>query len=419
MTTKCDCKFNDITKNGLIQDNEILNSLVGEVFDIINSSNILVLKCIKYMFKHFSRSIGGWISLFSIIVFIAMVLLYFFVDIKKMQIFVMKFTDDFLEYISKEKSSNLDIKSANNYPPKKLRSIKNKKNEEEKDNIDEKKSVPEKLNNKTIESIKGNKKMISSSSKVIVFKKRDFQVTEKNELNSDFFREYFKDSPDDMEFDDALVYDKRTFCEMFSECSRDKQIIASTFIAKDELKPRSIKIIVFILNFILYFVINGLFFSESVIEELYDLDESKEHFFSYFTRMIDRMIYCTLVSIVIGYIEDFFFIGIKKFKDTYLREKDNIKILRGKIVDLLNSIKRRNIAFIVVIGVLLLFSFIYLCCFNYVYPYTQKEWIKSSITIFIIMQILSLLKCLLIVSLRTLNFKEKSEKLYKISKLFD
>jgi hypothetical protein len=39
---------------------------MGEVFDIINSTNILVLKCIKYMFKNFATSIDGWISLIVI-----------------------------------------------------------------------------------------------------------------------------------------------------------------------------------------------------------------------------------------------------------------------------------------------------------------------------------------------------------------
>ena len=222
-----------------------------------------------------------------------------------------------------------------------------------------------------------------------------------------------------MEYDDALVYDKRKFCEMFPEYLGERQIIANTFIANDHLKPRSIKIIIFILNFILYFVINGLFFSESVIEELYDLDESEEHFFSYFPRLIDRMIYCTLVSIVIGCIEDFFFKGIKKFKGVYLREKENVRILKEKVVELLNIIKRRNIAFIIVVAIILVFSFIYLCCFNYVYPYTQIEWIKSSITILIIMQILSFLKCLLITSLRDLSFKMESENIYKLSKMCD
>jgi len=43
----CDCKFNDVTNNDIIKDNAALDYLVGELFDIINSSNILVLKCYK------------------------------------------------------------------------------------------------------------------------------------------------------------------------------------------------------------------------------------------------------------------------------------------------------------------------------------------------------------------------------------
>ena len=33
--------------------------MVGEIFDLINSSNILVVKCYKYIFKYFKNSIGG------------------------------------------------------------------------------------------------------------------------------------------------------------------------------------------------------------------------------------------------------------------------------------------------------------------------------------------------------------------------
>ena len=130
MTAKCDCKFNDIANNNLINDNEILNSMLSDFFDLINSSNILVLKCIKYMFKHFTRSIGGWISLILIIIFVVMVILYFLIDLKNMVIFVLKFTDRFIEYISfKETKSNksVDIKENKNIPPKKTYDISNKK----------------------------------------------------------------------------------------------------------------------------------------------------------------------------------------------------------------------------------------------------------------------------------------------------
>ena len=109
-----------VTNNALIKDNEILDSLMGDVFDIINNSNILVLKCFKYMFKHFSRSIGGWISLFLILAQIAMVLLYFLMDLGKMKIRILSLTNNYIQYLSKKG------KESENYPPKRTRGISNK-----------------------------------------------------------------------------------------------------------------------------------------------------------------------------------------------------------------------------------------------------------------------------------------------------
>ena len=71
----CDCKFNDITNNDIIHENAALESLVGELFDIINSSNILVLKCYKNLLKYFTRSMGGMLilSLFSLSIIFSLV----------------------------------------------------------------------------------------------------------------------------------------------------------------------------------------------------------------------------------------------------------------------------------------------------------------------------------------------------------
>ena len=88
MVASCDCKFNDITNNALIKDNEILNDMVGEIFDLINSSNIQVFKCFKYMFNKFVTSIGGWMSLVAIIVHCIMIVLYFLKDNEKMTIHI-------------------------------------------------------------------------------------------------------------------------------------------------------------------------------------------------------------------------------------------------------------------------------------------------------------------------------------------
>ena len=249
------------------------------------------------------------------------------------------------------------------------------------------------------------------------------ESSRENELNhsddyQQFFDEYLATSLDDLEFDDAIVKDQRKFCEYLIECLKEKQMIAFTFIASDPLKVRIIKIILFLLNIVLYFVVIGLFFSEEYISELYNL-EGEEGFFDYITRSIDKFIYTTVVSIVIGYIVDCFFVDEKKLKGIFRREKDNVINLRHEIVGFIKEIQNRYLAFIIVVLVLLLFSFYYLLCFNYVYPKTQLEWVKASLTIFVIMQVLSALKCLLETCLRFLSFHCNSEKLYKISRFLD
>ena len=100
-------------------------------------------------------------------------------------------------------------------------------------------------------------------------------------FDTEFFKDYMSTSLDDLEFDDAVAKDKRKYCEHMVENLKEDQIIANTFIAEDPIKPRTIKIIVFILNVILYFVVNGLFFSEEVISELYNVNEDEENFFSF------------------------------------------------------------------------------------------------------------------------------------------
>ena len=173
------------------------------------------------------------------------------------------------------------------------------------------------------------------------------------------------------------------------------------------------------MNVILYFVVNGLFFSEEVISELYNVNEEDENFFSYFPRSIERLIYTTLVSIIVGIIADFFFTDETKIRGIFRRDKENFDLLKENISIYINDLKKRYFAFISVVSIVLIISFFYLLCFNYVYPYSQIEWVKSSITIMIIMQILSVLKCFLETSMRFLSYKFRNEKLYKICKFLD
>ena len=80
-----------------------------------------------------------------------------------------------------------------------------------------------------------------------------------------------------------------------------------------------------------------------------------------------------------------------------------------------NDIKTRYNAFSFLCLFITIISWYYVSCFNNTYPGVKNEWIKSSFTIMIIMQILSILIALLQAILRDISFSCKSEKVYKMN----
>ena len=101
-----------------------------------------------------------------------------------------------------------------------------------------------------------------------------------------------------MDFDDAIKEDKRKFFEYFMHILKINQMILNTFFTNDSLRPRAIKIILFILDIVLYLIINALFFNEDYISEIFHLTK-KENFFSFISRSINKFFYITLVGVIL------------------------------------------------------------------------------------------------------------------------
>ena len=79
----------------------------------------------------------------------------------------------------------------------------------------------------------------------------------------------------------------------------------------------------------------------------------------------------------------------------------------------IKTLKVRYIILIFISFFLAIFSWFYVNCFNNTLPGVKIEWIKSSITIILIAQILSILSVFLEAIIRSLSFTFKSEGLYK------
>ena len=234
-----------------------------------------------------------------------------------------------------------------------------------------------------------------------------------NDYNIDM-NDYLKTDINDMEYDDVIKKDQRNFSQYLKEKLLVNQIILNTFITKEPLIPRTIKILLFILDIDLYLFVNALFFNEDYISEVFH-STKKEEFFTFVPRSYSRFFYTTLVGVIVDYIIDFFFVEEKKMKRIFIREKDNLFSLKYEISQMARSISKRFISFIILSFIVTIFTLYYIFCLNSVYPHMRDEWIKSSIIIILIMQIISILKCLFETILRFISFKCKSEKIYKLS----
>jgi hypothetical protein len=219
-----------------------------------------------------------------------------------------------------------------------------------------------------------------------------------------------------MDFNDAYKYDKRSFGEIFYDLILSNVMPFNTFCLKENLKPTVLKAIIYILYINLFFIVNGFFYSEDYISQVYHLEE-KEKFFSFVPRSFNRFLYTFMVSTIIEFIIKCLFVEERKMKRIFIREKENPNELKSQMLKLKNTIKQRLEVFFVINFVIYIFSFLYIISFNYVYHFTQIEWIKSSIFIIIVIDLCFIIVCLACAGLRILSFKCKSDRIYKLSNI--
>lgn len=95
----------------------------------------------------------------------------------------------------------------------------------------------------------------SLSNEIILSKSNNNSLISKGHIINNFDN-YLETDENNMDYYDAIKKDKRTFCEFFTEKIKSNQIILNSFYAVDRLTPRTIKIMLFIIEIDLYLFVN-------------------------------------------------------------------------------------------------------------------------------------------------------------------
>ena len=443
MESICYCPFTDFNKNSFVGSVFEFSGVFGEVYSFLRNSNINILFCIKEIFnyEYFKRSIGGFIIMILIFFETICVIVYSQKGITSVKKYIFNISSSYI------KSEKIKIK---NNPPKNHRkinkkltsnkldslnisSIKKLKIIDDKDIKKEIKSIkttnplksPKPIKSKKTRTTKRNSKHSKISQKSIYLSKFSNKILIQNisnrnlldekpdKINITNFSEYLSTDPDDMDFDDVIEKDKRTFCEYFCESIKNRLIIIKSFFIEDKIKPKSIKIMIFILNIVFYLSINGLMYSEQYISDLYNNENEKLS--QFISRIFEHLIYVGVITKVLNEIIDCFFVEEKKIKGILIRGKDNYKKIKIDIILLIKKIEKNNLIFIIISYGILAFSWAYISCFNDVYIYTRKDWIMTTIIFFITIQIFLIILNLIETIIRFISIHCQSEKLFKLS----
>ena len=250
--------------------------------------------------------------------------------------------------------------------------------------------------------------------KVLIDKNKNaFENKPKEEKKVNGNSKYIDEELNRMNYQEALLYDNRSYWQYYISLLKKKHMILLTFASINDYNVFLLKFSLFVLSIAIYFALNTLFFRDSTMRQIF-ADRGKYNFL----YQIPQVIYSTLISSLMAFI-------LKKLS---LSQNEVIAIKREpnkkKADNLANSSKKwmktKFYIFFFIGLFILLFCWYYLTAFSCVYPNTQLHLLKDTLISFGISLsypfVINLIPGLFrIPALR--SEKKDKEKLYKVSKI--
>ena len=378
---KCNCKIK--LNIPIIQTVKFdKNKLFQHFTDINKVINIEILKCYKnvFKFKNFIKNYGFFF--YSLMLLIYLVILFIFylksfsilknnikMLVKDMIFIFEKNKKDSKKLIDDNKLINSKNLSTNNIVNKKRSKRKRKKAK----NINKDEIIK---NNDLIDiETKNRNKNGKNRNKKIKFNLENINANDVPK-NQNILNKYNDTELNKLKYEDALLKDKRTYCQYFFSLLKKEHLLIFSFYCNDnDYNSQIIKIFLFFFYFSMNLFVNALFFDDDTIHRIY---EDKGDF--NFIYQLPQIIYSSLISDAINIIIKFLSLseeGILKLKG--IRK---IKILNSEFLKFLRTLNIKFALFFVITFFMLIIFLYYVTIFCGVYTNSQIHLFDDSIISF-------------------------------------
>ena len=183
---------------------------------------------------------------------------------------------------------------------------------------------------------------------------------------------YNDDEINDLSYEEALLYDNRTFSNIYFSLIKTNHNFINSFIFNKDYNSIIIKIDLFLINFAMSYAVNAVFFTDDTMHKIYKSEGSFD-----LKNQLPITIYSTLISLlfdiplrILALSSD----AISSFK----QDKNKLDIKKRES-DLLFKLKIKYIFYFIISTLFLSFFWFYISMFDAIYINTQYHLLKDTL----------------------------------------
>ena len=239
------------------------------------------------------------------------------------------------------------------------------------------------------------------------------EINNKSYFNKIVIHKFKKNESEiqDMDYEDAIIYDKRDYFRIFWAFLLESQIILGTFCTENYLDLFIIKLSFFVFTFQISFFLNALFYTDDYISDAYHNDGVLD-----FISGLPKSIYSFIATLITTNLLKMLSNSKSELTRAIRRRKrynNYLNIINIK----LSKLRKKLIVYFLLLFLLGIFFLYYVTAFCAVYRNSQKYWFYGCLESFALDSLVSLIVCVFLSFLRYISIKNKIKYCYILANL--
>ena len=215
----------------------------------------------------------------------------------------------------------------------------------------------------------------------------------------------------DIDYEEAIINDKRKYLRIYWDYLLDSQIILSTFWTDNHFDLLVIKLNFLVFTFQINFFLNALFYTDDYISDAYNNDGILE-----FISGLPKAIYSFIATLIITSLLRLLSSSKEELMKV-IKEKRNCENYFYFIQQKLAKLRIKLIIYFILVYSFSLFFLYYVTAFCAVYKYSQKYWIHGWLETFALDTLESIIVCIFLALIRYYSIKNNKKCLYKFGNI--